>query len=156
MLGHFCTCPQSYEVCHHVCVSVLQSGSPPRAPPQGQNCEVKVNYCQPNPCFNSGTCTAMSDGPSCQCLPEFSGLMCQLQTTPSSVTPPTPSDLSVTPSSLAGVVDSRLGGRGGGGALIGGLVAGLLVLLLLVVGLVVTAVLVTISRRRKSPGEGRG
>jgi len=34
--------------------------------------------CAPNPCLNGGSCSVVSDAPSCQCLSGFSGTLCQV------------------------------------------------------------------------------
>ena len=37
------------------------------------------DYCDPNPCFNGGTCTSGDTGFTCTCLPEFSGARCDMR-----------------------------------------------------------------------------
>ena len=37
---------------------------------------VEPTPCEPNPCENGGTCSAMSGVPICICLPDFEGENC--------------------------------------------------------------------------------
>ena len=39
----------------------------------GDKCEVDINECDSDPCFNGATCNDLIDGFSCSCLPGFKG-----------------------------------------------------------------------------------
>ena len=43
----------------------------------GDNCEININDCDVNPCFNSGTCIDEVNSFRCMCVPGFIGDLCQ-------------------------------------------------------------------------------
>lgn len=43
----------------------------------GDNCEININDCEVNPCFNSGTCIDEVNSFRCLCVPGFLGDLCQ-------------------------------------------------------------------------------
>jgi hypothetical protein len=45
---------------------------------QGQNCELELTFCDPNPCLNGGTCIDSLSAASCDCVVGFSGDRCQV------------------------------------------------------------------------------
>ena len=42
----------------------------------GQQCEVNIDECSPNPCLNGGNCTDGVNGFSCACEADYSGMTC--------------------------------------------------------------------------------
>ena len=44
----------------------------------GKLCEVRIGYCEPNPCQNGGTCVFLLGGYVCSCTPSASGRDCEI------------------------------------------------------------------------------
>ena len=53
---HSCVCPKGFE---------------------GRNCEVNVDDCASNPCYNNGTCIDLVSGYECVCAKQYSGAHCE-------------------------------------------------------------------------------
>nr|CAH7753365.1 unnamed protein product [Callosobruchus chinensis] len=43
----------------------------------GTNCEIRINYCDSNPCYNGGTCSNEDKGFKCKCRYRFRGKYCE-------------------------------------------------------------------------------
>ena len=43
----------------------------------GRHCEMKVNFCEREPCQNGGVCTALESGHTCFCQKGYSGRNCE-------------------------------------------------------------------------------
>jgi len=62
----------------------------------GPQCEVIINFCNPEPCMNSGNCSSLINGYSCLCTPDFTGNTCETRLTPTTTMPTiTVSDISL-------------------------------------------------------------
>lgn len=44
---------------------------------RGVNCEININECEMNPCFNQGVCFDNYGSYTCQCQPGFGGIHCE-------------------------------------------------------------------------------
>uniref|UniRef100_A0A182NDN9 Notch n=1 Tax=Anopheles dirus TaxID=7168 RepID=A0A182NDN9_9DIPT len=51
-----------------------------RAGFQGQNCELNIDECKPNPCRNGGICHDLVNGYKCSCPPGTIGVLCEINT----------------------------------------------------------------------------
>ncbi|CAA3006472.1 sushi, von Willebrand factor type A, EGF and pentraxin domain-containing 1 isoform X1 [Olea europaea subsp. europaea] len=45
----------------------------------GKFCEIEINECSAEPCYNGGTCLDLKQGYKCKCPPGFTGLQCQIE-----------------------------------------------------------------------------
>ncbi|EDO30274.1 predicted protein, partial [Nematostella vectensis] len=65
--GYYCICPPGYS---------------------GAGCRTQIDYCKPNPCYNSATCKGFHiegcGGYSCVCPPNFTGKLCEKEISPCS------------------------------------------------------------------------
>ncbi|XP_048584121.1 fibropellin-1 isoform X2 [Nematostella vectensis] len=65
--GYYCTCQPGYS---------------------GAGCRTQIDYCKPNPCYNSATCKGFHiegcGGYSCVCPPNFTGKLCEKEISPCS------------------------------------------------------------------------
>lgn len=43
----------------------------------GRRCEIDIDECSSQPCYNGGTCVDLPQGYRCQCAPGYSGINCQ-------------------------------------------------------------------------------
>lgn len=43
----------------------------------GRRCEIDIDECASQPCYNNGVCIDLPQGYSCQCPPGYSGINCQ-------------------------------------------------------------------------------
>lgn len=46
---------------------------------RGKYCEIEINECSQEPCYNGGTCVDLKQGYKCKCPPGYSGLQCQIE-----------------------------------------------------------------------------
>lgn len=46
----------------------------------GTSCDVIINFCDSDPCMNSGTCSSSRNGFNCSCPPEYTGVSCEVGT----------------------------------------------------------------------------
>jgi len=46
---------------------------------KGRYCEIEINECSSEPCYNGGSCIDLKQGYRCKCLPGYSGLQCQIE-----------------------------------------------------------------------------
>lgn len=46
---------------------------------KGKYCEIEINECSSEPCYNGGQCVDLKQGYKCKCLPGYSGLQCQTE-----------------------------------------------------------------------------
>lgn len=45
----------------------------------GKYCEIEINECASEPCYNGATCLDLKQGYRCKCPPGYSGLQCQIE-----------------------------------------------------------------------------
>lgn len=43
----------------------------------GPTCD-QIDFCSNAPCFNGGTCTNLESNSSCECLPRYTGMQCEI------------------------------------------------------------------------------
>lgn len=53
----------------------------------GPQCDLAIDFCGPNSCMNSGTCSSTSNGFTCACPEEFTGARCETPSNPCTATP---------------------------------------------------------------------
>lgn len=46
---------------------------------KGRFCEIEINECSGEPCYNGGQCLDLKQGYRCKCQPGYSGLQCQIE-----------------------------------------------------------------------------
>lgn len=46
---------------------------------KGKYCEIEINECSSEPCYNGATCIDLKQGYKCKCPPGYSGLQCQIE-----------------------------------------------------------------------------